>query len=76
MHTTSDSIEIVIDNERDDMNEELFDFLLQRYWKKLKQSMRRKWTCFDSVNLWYYKCHKISLNGGGSYIDSPKWLKK
>ena len=42
MHTTSDSIEIMIDNERDDINEELFDFLLQRYRKKLKQSMRRK----------------------------------
>ena len=22
----------------------------------------------------YYKFHKISLNRGGSYIDSPKWL--
>ena len=30
---------------------------------------------FDSVDFWYYKFHKISLNGGGSYIDSPKWLK-
>ena len=23
----------------------------------------------------YYKFHKISLNLGGSYTDSPKWLK-
>ena len=23
----------------------------------------------------YYNLHKISLNRGGSYIDSPKWLK-
>ena len=30
---------------------------------------------FDSVNLLYYKIHKESLNRGGSYIDSPKWLK-
>ena len=29
----------------------------------------------DSVDLLYYKCHRISLNRGGSYIDSPKWLK-
>ena len=28
----------------------------------------------DSVDLMHYKCHKISLNRGGSYIDSPKWL--
>ena len=30
---------------------------------------------FDNVDAWYYKLHKISLNRGGSYIDSPKWLK-
>ena len=27
---------------------------------------------FDSVDLLYYKCHKIYLNRGGSYINSPK----
>ena len=31
---------------------------------------------FDSFSLLYYKLHKISLNRGGSYIDSPEWLKK
>ena len=30
---------------------------------------------FDSVDLLHYKCHKTSLNRGGLYIDSPKWLK-
>ena len=30
---------------------------------------------FESVDLLYYELHKISLNRGGSYIDSPKWLK-
>ena len=30
---------------------------------------------FESVDLLYYKLHKISLNRGGSYIDSPNWIK-
>ena len=30
---------------------------------------------FDSSDLLYYNVYKISLNRGGSYIDSPKWLK-
>ena len=30
---------------------------------------------FDGVNFLYYDFNKISLNRGGSYIDSPKWLK-
>ena len=25
--------------------------------------------------IYYYGLHKISLNRGGSYIDSPEWLK-
>ena len=28
---------------------------------------------FGSVDQLYYKLHKISLNCGGSYIDSLKW---
>ena len=30
---------------------------------------------FDYVRLLYYKCHKINPNHGGSYIDSPDWIK-
>ena len=28
---------------------------------------------FDYVHLMYYKCHRI--NRGGSYVDSPDWIK-
>ena len=30
---------------------------------------------FDSVQLLYYKCHKINIKREGSYIDSPDWIK-
>ena len=30
---------------------------------------------FDSIDLLHYNLHKISLNRGGSDVDSPKWLK-
>ena len=30
---------------------------------------------FDGVNFLYYDFNKIKLNRGGSYIESPKWLK-
>ena len=30
---------------------------------------------FDSVQLIYYKCHKLSFKRGWSYIDSPDWIK-
>ena len=30
---------------------------------------------FENVESLYYSLHKISLNRGGSYIDSPNWIK-
>ena len=30
---------------------------------------------FDRVDVLYYNLNKIRLSRGGSYIDSPKWLK-
>ena len=30
---------------------------------------------FEGVNFLYYDFNKTSINRGGSYIDSPKWLK-
>ena len=30
---------------------------------------------FDGINFLYYDFNKTSINRGGSYIDSPKWLK-
>ena len=37
--------------------------------------MRGSEFVFDSVDSLYYKPHKTTLNSGGSYIGSPKWLK-
>ena len=31
---------------------------------------------FDSVQLMHYQCHKVNFKRGGSYIDSPDWIKK
>ena len=37
--------------------------------------MRGSEFVFDSVDLLHYNFHKISLNRGGSFIDSPEWFK-
>ena len=37
--------------------------------------MRRSEFIFDTIDLLYCQLEKISLKRGGSYIDSPKWLK-
>ena len=37
--------------------------------------MKRSEFIFDSTDALYYDLNKISLNRGGSHIDSPEWLK-
>ena len=37
--------------------------------------MKGKEFIFDSIDILYYNLNKISLKRGGSYIDSPKWIK-
>ena len=74
MHSKSDNIEIMINDVTDKIIERLFNSLKNRYQNNL-QSMRGSEFVFDYVQLLYYKCHKINLNRGGSYIDSPDWIK-
>ena len=75
MHTKSDNIEIMIGDDNDDVIEELFKSLLKGYEENLQNKMRGSEFEFDDVNFLYYDFNKISINRGGSYIDSPKWLK-
>ena len=74
IHSTSDNIEIMISDEADEVIKELFDSLKNRYQNNLESTKYIEFV-FDYVNLMYYKCHKINLNCGGSYIDSPDWIK-
>ena len=37
--------------------------------------MRRCDFVYDSINALYYNLNKVNLSRGGSYTDSPKWLK-
>ena len=75
MHTRSDNIEIIIGDNNDDTIEELFKSFSKKYGENLQNKMRGSDFEFDGVNFLYYDFNKISLNRGGSYIDSAKWLK-
>ena len=74
IHTKSDSMEIMSGIETNDIINELFKSFSKRYQEKLETKMKGSNFVFESVDWLYYGLHKISLNKGGSYIDSPKWL--
>ena len=51
-----------------------FDSLKNRYQNNIESTKSSEFV-FDYAHLLYYKCHKLNPNCGGSYIDSPDWLK-
>ena len=75
MHTRSDNEEFM--NGRTLMKS-LKDFL-NHFYKNMKKIYKKKMKGlefeFDGGNFLYYDFNKISINRGGSYIDSSKWLK-
>ena len=72
MHTKSDNIKIMMGSETDEIIEEHFESLLQRYQEGLEEPLKGSEFIFDSVDdVLYYNFNKISLNDRGSYIDSP-----
>ena len=75
MYTRSDNIEIMFGDDNDDIIKQLLESLLQKYEENLQNKMRGSEFEFDGVNFLYYDFNKTSINRGGSYIDSPKWLK-
>ena len=75
MYTTSNNIEIMNGTETNDIINELFMSFLRRYQEGLDTKMKGSDLVFDSIDLLQYKLHKISLNRGGSYIDSSDWIK-
>ena len=74
MHSKGDNIEIMIDDEEHEVIKKLCNLLKNRYHDDL-ELIKGSGFFFNYVHLLYYKCHKTNPNYGGSYIDSPDWIK-
>ena len=75
MHTRSKNEEFMNGSDTDEIIKGLFESFLQKYEENLQEKIKGSEFEFDGVDFLYYDFNKISLNRGGSYIDSPKWLK-
>ena len=76
MHSKSNNKESMQNDNANEVENELFELLISRCEISLEISMRGSDFIFNSVQLLYYKCHKINFKCGGSCIDSPDWIKK
>ena len=64
MHSKSDTIEIMISNEADEVIKELFDSLKNWYQNNLELIKGSEFV-FCYVDLLYHKCHKTNAICGG-----------
>ena len=76
MHSKSNNIEFMLNDNANEVVNELFESLLSRYHIGSETSVRGCDFIFDSVQLLYYRCQKTNLKYGGSYIHSPDRIKK
>ena len=76
MHTKSDVIEIMNGIDTSNAINELIDSFMQRYQERLETKIKGSSFTFERIDLLEYHLHKISLNRGRSYINSPGWIKK
>ena len=75
MYTRSFIEEIMEGSDTDEVIKSLFESFLKIYDLNLQEKMKGSDFAFDGVNSLYYDFNKTSINRGGSYIDSPQWLK-
>ena len=75
MCTRSDNEEFMSGDDTDEIIKLLFGSFLQRFEENLQNKMRGSKSEFDVIKFFYYDFNKTSIYRGGTYIDSPKWLK-
>ena len=76
IHSRSNNIKFTSYIGANEVVDELFKSLCSRHQGNLETSVIESDFIFDSVQLMYCKCHKVHFKYGGSYIDSPDWIKK
>ena len=75
MHTKSDNVEIMNGTDTSDAINKLITSFMKRYQEGLETKMKGSSYIFERIDLLEYHLHKISLNRGSSYIESPEWIK-
>ena len=75
MYTRSDNEEFMSGDDTNEIIKLLCESFLQTFDENLQNKMRGSEFEFDGINFFYYSFNKTSIYRGGTYIDSPKWLK-
>ena len=75
MHTKIDYVKIMNGTDTNEAINELIKSFTKRYQEGLETKMKGSSYIFERVDLLEYHLHKISLNRGSPYNESPEWIK-
>ena len=75
MFTRRPPEEFMIGSETEEVAEKLIMSILQKYQDNLQNKRKSSDFIFNGINYLYYDINRITISKGGSYIESPKWLK-
>ena len=75
MFTRSIPEEFMIGSETEEVAEKLIMSILQKYQDNLQNKMKGSDFIFHGISYLCYDLNRITISKGGSYIESPKWLK-
>ena len=75
IYTKSEPLEIFMGSDTEDVIDNFFNTLLQRF-KRAQETSNERGSEFipDSAELLYYHFHRIDIRRAESYIMSPDWI--
>ena len=76
LYTKRDNVKIMNGTDTNEAINELIKSFTNRHHEGLETKMKGTSYIFERVDLLEYHFHKISLNRGSSYIESPEWIKR
>ena len=69
------NVEIMISSDTNEIDKELSESIIQKYQELMEYSTKKSDIILEGVELMNYDTNKITINRGGSNIESPTWLK-
>ena len=75
IYNRSNATEFMNGSKTDEITDFLYGSLIQNYNDNLQEKMKGSDFVYSGINYLYYDLNKVSISKGGSYIESPKWLK-
>ena len=75
LYVKTKNVEIMMGSDTNEIVKELFESIIQKQQELMEYSTKNSGLILEGVELMNYDINKITINRGGSYIESPTWLR-